>query len=64
MCPVQEKSSDVLFGKMIESLREYGLPAMRRIIAAEDIADRLAPMGLFRGWAEHFPKLLLISPLS
>ena len=50
----KEKSSDVLFGEMIESLREYGLPAMRRIIAAEDMADRLAPMGVFRGWAEHF----------
>jgi hypothetical protein len=24
------------------------------MMAAGDIADRLAPMGVFRGWAEHF----------
>jgi hypothetical protein len=50
----KKKSNDVLFREMMESLREYALPARRRMMAAEDIADRLAPMGVFRGWAEHF----------
>jgi hypothetical protein len=39
---------------MMEGLREYGLSARRRMMAAEDIAVRLAAMGVFRGWAAHF----------
>jgi hypothetical protein len=50
----KKKSSDVVFREMMEGLREHGLPARRRMLAAEDMADRLAPMGVFRGWAEHF----------
>lgn len=39
---------------MLEGLRQYGLPALRRMNKADDIVGRLAPMGVFRGWAEHF----------
>jgi hypothetical protein len=50
----KQQSSEVLFRGMMEALREYGLPARRRMLAAEEFAGRLAPMGVFRGWAEHF----------
>jgi hypothetical protein len=49
-----KKSSGVLFSQMMEGLREYGLSARHRMMAAEDIAVRLAAMGVFRGWAAHF----------
>ena len=44
----------VLSTEMLQGLREFGLPALRRINEADDIVGRLAPMGVFRGWAEHF----------
>ena len=44
----------VLTTEMLEGLREFGLPALRRMNQADDIVGRLAPMGVFRGWAEHF----------
>jgi hypothetical protein len=50
----KKKSSVVLFTEMMESLREYGLPARRRMMEARDIVGRVAPMGVFRGWAAHF----------
>ena len=44
----------VLSTEMLEGLREFGLPALQRMNDADDIVGRLAPMGVFRGWAEHF----------
>jgi hypothetical protein len=62
----KKKSSDVLFTEMMESLREHGLPARRRMMAAEDLADRLAPMGVSGGGLgiTCCPRLQLIPPLS
>ena len=47
-------SNTILSTEMMEGLRRYGVPAMRRMNEAEEFAGRLAPMGVFRGWAEHF----------
>lgn len=44
----------VLTAEMLEGLRQFGLPALHRMNEADDIVGRLAPMGVFRGWAEHF----------
>jgi len=39
---------------MLEGLREFGLPVLRRMNEADDIAARLAPMGVFSWWVEQF----------
>jgi hypothetical protein len=49
----KKKSSEVLLREMMEGLREHGLPARRRMLAAEDMADRLAP----RRTKDHRPGL-------
>jgi hypothetical protein len=56
VCPKDKSEAEVERSLVpgIEALREYGLPARHRMSAAEDIADRLAPMGVFRRWVEHF----------
>src|SRR4051812_42632477 len=49
-----KQASAVLFTEPIEGLREFGLPARFRMMEARDMAGRLVPMGVFRGWAGHF----------